>query len=117
MIEIVTKTHRFVRGEGWVGGGGGVLVIERKHNTSKYSKYWMGDSSVLEKICKNYQKLGWWSDDTGKNLQRFSKMGWVGGFGVLADFFSIRSANFFLTHTQYKFTIIEPGTLSSNIYY
>ena len=75
-----------------VGGGVGMLVKERKHNTSKYSKYWVGDSSVLEKFCKKYQKLGGWSDDTGKNLQKFSKMGRVGCFGVLADFFSIRSA-------------------------
>ena len=72
-----------------------MLVKERKHNTRKYSKYWVGDNSVLEKICKNDQKLGRWSDDTGKNLQTFSKIGWVDGFGVLADFFSIRSENVF----------------------
>ena len=46
---------------GWgLGGGGGLLVKERKHNTSKYSKYWVGDSSVLEKICKNVRKWGGW---------------------------------------------------------
>ena len=87
------------------GRGEGMLVKERKHNTSKYSKYWVGDSSVLEKICKNYPKLGGWSDDTEKNLQTFSKMGWVGGFGVLADFFSIRSANFFLPPPPHLFSM------------
>ena len=52
-----------------------MLVKERKHNTNKYSKYWVGDSSVLEKICKNYQKLGGWLDDTGKNLQKVFENG------------------------------------------
>ena len=85
-------------GWGWGGGGGGMLVIERKHNTSKYSKYWVGDSSVLEKICKNNQKLGGGSDDIGKSLQKSSKMGWVSGFGVLADFFSICPA--YVLHTS-----------------
>ena len=62
---------------GWGLGEGGMLVKERKHNTSRYSKYWVRDSSVLEKISKNYQKLGGWSDDTGKNLK-------MGGWVVLA---------------------------------
>ena len=61
-IKVLRRNGMGVGGGGGGGGGGvgGMLVKERNHNTSKYSKYLVGDSSVLEKICKNYQKLGGW---------------------------------------------------------
>ena len=59
-----------------------------------FNRYGVGGRLVREKICDKYEKLGGWLGDTRKNLQKLSKIGWVGRFDVLAVFFSVRSAIF-----------------------
>ena len=53
---------------------------------SAFQQIWGGWS--VDK-AKNLRQMGGWLGDTRKNLQKYSKMGWVGRFGVLADFFSV----------------------------
>ena len=56
-----------------------IKVLRRKHNTSKYSKYWVGDSSVLEKKSAKIIK-NWVSDRT--ILEKICKNDrkWSGGW-------------------------------------
>ena len=50
-----------------------------------------------EKSAKLRTKWGGWSVSAGKKMHKRKKNGWVGDFGVFADFFSMCSSIFFLT--------------------
>ena len=67
-------------------------------------KTWGGYYHLLWKMQKLKTIKGWVVWRWWKNMHKCHKIGWVGHFSAFADFFSIRSANFFLTPPCSKWT-------------
>ena len=72
------------------------LWTDRKHTeeTHSPSKKWGGWSVGKWKNLRQIWNIGWVVGGHQKKSAKIIEIGWVGRFGVLADFFSVRSAIF-----------------------